>query len=136
MSQHIALTNIFATAGDLSGRDWCDFKPGVQASWVYENGAAGPAAAFLKYEPGTAIPWHWHPAYEHILVLEGSQSDENGLYRAGSVLISPPGTGHTVRSDEGCIVLAVWEKPVQFALPATALTAATPGEARTTGDTA
>lgn len=118
MSRHTALVDIFAASGDFTNRDWQDFKPGVEASWVYENGPAGPACAFLKYTPGTAIPWHWHPAYEHILVLEGSQSDENGLYRAGSVLISPPGSGHTVRSDEGCIVLAVWEKPVQFALPA------------------
>ena len=115
---HIALTGIFAAAGDFSSRNWEDFKPGVQASWVYRNGDAGPASAFLKYQPDTAIPWHWHPAYEHILVLEGSQSDENGIYRAGSVLISPPGSGHTVRSDEGCVVLAVWEKPVQFELPA------------------
>lgn len=129
MTQHIALTNIFTAAGDFSNRTWEDFKPGVQASWVYANGESGPASAFLKYEPGTAIPWHWHPAYEHILVLEGSQSDENGLYRAGSVLISPPGTGHTVRSDEGCVVLAVWEKPVQFVLPAaTAVAGAETGE--------
>jgi anti-sigma factor ChrR (cupin superfamily) len=121
MTHHIALEGIFAGAGDFSSREWQAFKPGVQASWVYENGEAGPACAFLKYEPGTAIPWHWHPAHEHILVLEGSQSDENGTYRAGSVLISRPGSGHTVRSDEGCVVLAVWEKPVQFTLPAAAV---------------
>ncbi|MBT5649529.1 MAG: cupin domain-containing protein [Rhodospirillaceae bacterium] len=120
MTQHIALEEIFVVAGDFSNRKWQEFKPGVQASWVYENGESGPACAFLKYAPGTAIPWHWHPAHEHILVLEGSQSDENGTYRAGSVLISRPGSGHTVRSDEGCVVLAVWEKPVQFTLPASA----------------
>jgi len=91
MTQHIALEEIFAVAGDFSNRKWQEFKPGVQASWVYENGESGPACAFLKYAPGTAIPWHWHPAHEHILVLEGSQSDENGTYRAGSVLISRSG---------------------------------------------
>ena len=60
---HIALTGIFAAAGDFSSRNWEDFKPGVQASWVYRNGDAGPASAFLKYQPDTAIPWHWHPAW-------------------------------------------------------------------------
>ena len=69
MTQHIALEEIFAVAGDFSNRKWQEFKPGVQASWVYENGESGPACAFLKYAPGTAIPWHWHPAHEHILVL-------------------------------------------------------------------
>jgi anti-sigma factor ChrR (cupin superfamily) len=118
MTQQIVLAEVLGNAGNLSAREWEDFRPGVRVSWVYSNGDAGPASAFLRYEPGAAIPWHWHPAYEHILVLEGSQSDENGLYRAGTVLISPPGTGHTVRSDEGCIVLAIWEKPVCFDPPA------------------
>lgn len=122
MTAPLVLADILAAgvAGDaaLDARMWAPFRPGVAASWVYANGDSGPASAFLKYEPGAAIPWHWHPAYEHILVLRGSQSDENGLYRAGSVLVSPPGTGHTVRSDEGCLVLAVWEKPVRFDPPA------------------
>ena len=118
MSLPIALTGVLAREGDYRTRTWEPFRPGVEASWVYRNGDNGPASAFLKYEPGSAIPWHWHPAYEHILVLEGSQSDENGLYRAGSVLISPPGTGHTVRSDEGCVVLAFWSLPVRFDPPA------------------
>ena len=121
MMQSLSLTELFAAAGDFSTRDWEDFKPGVQASWVYSNGQSGPASAFLKYQPNAAIPWHWHPAYEHILVLEGSQSDESGDYRAGSVLISPPGSSHTVRSDEGCVVLAIWEKPVQFEMPKTSV---------------
>lgn len=128
MTRSISLNDLFAAGADLATRDWIPFRPGVMASWVYDNGNAGPASAFLKYEPGAAIPWHWHPAHEHILVLEGSQSDENGIYRAGSVLISPPGTGHTVRSDEGCVVLAIWEKPVQFDLPASVATAIQHGE--------
>ncbi len=128
MTRSISLNDLFTAGTNLATRDWTDFRPGVIASWVYGNGDAGPASAFLKYAPGAAIPWHWHPAHEHILVLEGSQSDENGIYRAGSVLISPPGTGHTVRSDEGCVVLAIWEKPVQFDLPAVAATAIKHGD--------
>ena len=114
MNGPVALTDLLTRSGDFSDRTWEDFRPGVEASWIYSNGDDGPAAAFLRYAAGAAIPWHWHPGYEHILVLEGSQSDENGLYRAGSVLISPPGTSHTVRSDEGCVVLAAWQKPVRF----------------------
>jgi|MEHZ01.5.fsa_nt_MEHZ011497506.1_4 anti-sigma factor ChrR (cupin superfamily) len=128
MIKSISLNELFVSGANLSTRDWEDFRPGVLASWVYENGDEDPASAFLKYAPGAAIPWHWHPAYEHILVLEGRQSDENGTYHAGSVLISPPGTGHTVRSDEGCVVLAIWGKPVQFDPPAVAATAIKHGD--------
>lgn len=117
MTLPITLAGVLHTEGDFRTRTWEPFKPGVVASWVYRNGEAGPASAFLKYEPGAAIPWHWHPAYEHILILEGSQDDENGHYAAGSILISPPGSSHTVRSDEGCVILAFWERPVQFVAP-------------------
>lgn len=114
MNAATVLDGVLRDADLRATRQWEPFRDGVEASWVYRTGENGPASAFLRYQPGAAIPWHWHPAYEHILVLEGSQSDENGLYRAGSVLISPPGTSHTVKSDEGCIVLAFWLMPVRF----------------------
>lgn len=117
MPASIPLTGVLHRNGDYETREWEPFRPGVMASWVYRNGDDGPASAFLKYQAGAAIPWHWHPGYEQILVLEGSQTDENGRYFAGSVLISPPGSSHTVRSEDGCVVLAFWEKPVRFDRP-------------------
>jgi hypothetical protein len=33
-------------------------------------------------------------------------------YAAGSLVINSPGTDHAVASDEGCLVLIIWEKPV------------------------
>jgi hypothetical protein len=33
---------------------------------------------------------------------------------AGSMLISEPGTAHAVSSEEGCVVLAIWERPVEL----------------------
>jgi len=52
--------------------------------------------------------------YEHILILEGEQQDEHYIYPQGTLVISPPGTSHSVQSPQGCIVLAIWEKPVSF----------------------
>jgi anti-sigma factor ChrR (cupin superfamily) len=75
---------------------------------------AGPTAALLRYAPGSAIPHHFHPAYEHIIVLQGSQRDERDSYGAGACLIHGQDTGHTVASDEGCVVLAIWNAPVRF----------------------
>jgi anti-sigma factor ChrR (cupin superfamily) len=55
-----------------------------------------------------------HVGYEHIFVLAGSQQDENGVYGSGSFVVNPPGTRHKVSSKSGCIVLAIYEKPVRF----------------------
>jgi anti-sigma factor ChrR (cupin superfamily) len=94
---------------------WETFREGIEISWIYKTGAPdGPSAAFLRYAPGSSVPRHAHRGHEHILVLEGSQTDENGRHDAGTVVINPPGTAHSVVSEDGCVVLAVWEKPVSF----------------------
>ena len=115
MADAFALTDVLISPEARAALTWEDFREGVEVSWVYRtDDPDGISAAFLRYAPGAGVPMHYHPGYEHILVLEGSQSDANGLYRAGSVAINPAGTQHAVHSEEGCIVLAIWEKPVRF----------------------
>ncbi|WP_029007461.1 cupin domain-containing protein [Azospirillum halopraeferens] len=109
-----ALPVLSLLPGDLPPLVWEPFREGIAVSWIYRTGAGGPAAAFLRYDPGAAAPHHVHDGYEHILVLEGSQEDARGRYPAGSFVVNPPGTGHTVSSPEGCLVLIVWERPVRF----------------------
>jgi len=46
-------------------------------------------------------------------VLRGSQRDERGLYGAGTLVVNEPGSTHQVTSDDGCIVLVIWQKPVE-----------------------
>ena len=85
----------------------------VMLTCVLGGAAAGLAGCGLSaLPPGARVPLHRHPGYEHVFVLEGSQSDANGRYPAGSLLISPPGSSHAIVSEEGCIVLVVWERPV------------------------
>ena len=36
---------------------------------------------------------------------------------AGELLVHSPGTSHSIVSDTGCVVLAIWEKPVVFIEP-------------------
>jgi anti-sigma factor ChrR (cupin superfamily) len=60
---------------------------------------------------------HAHTGYEHIVVLAGSQVDENSRAAAGSLIVNPPQTSHSVLSETGCIVLAIYEKPVAFLEP-------------------
>jgi predicted ChrR family anti-sigma factor len=92
---------------------WQPFRDGVQIYPIYKDDS-GASAALLKYEAGAQVPVHEHPGYEHILVLAGSQTDGQRVYEKGQLMISQPGSQHQIRSDTGCVVLAIWQKPVQF----------------------
>jgi anti-sigma factor ChrR (cupin superfamily) len=104
----------------LSGRfdpeqiHWQPFRPGVEIARLYGGAPNAASAALLRYAPNAHVPRHVHHGYEHIIVLSGSQRDENGLYKAGSLLISEPGSSHAISSEEGCVVLAIWERPVEI----------------------
>jgi anti-sigma factor ChrR (cupin superfamily) len=111
----IVLRNLFGQDQDLDSLSWQPFRPGIDIVRIYGDGESGPAAALLRYAPGARLSPHAHVAYEHIIVLAGSQCDERGEYAQGTCLIHGEGTGHAVASDEGCIVLAIWNAPVQFA---------------------
>lgn len=91
--------------------DFAPFKEGVEIHMIREE---NPAVALLRYAPGAVVPRHEHTGLETIIVLDGEQSDERGDYPAGSLVLNPPGTQHSVWSDGGCVILIQWEKPVQF----------------------
>ncbi len=101
---------------DLIGGAWKDldfqpFKPGISAHWLLTG---EPGIAILWYEPGAQAPLHLHVDVETILVLDGSQSDDNGTYEKGDYIINPKGSQHRVWSEEGCVVLLTYTKPVRF----------------------
>ena len=93
---------------------WEFFRPGVDIYRLYGDGQGGAAAALLRYQPGASVPRHDHMGFEHIFVLSGAQTDQNGEHKAGTLVINPPNTNHSVSSQAGCIVLAIWEKPVSL----------------------
>ena len=108
------LKDLLATVAAAEEIAWEPYRPGVDIFRLYGNGLDGPSAALLRYEAGGAVPLHEHSGYEHILVLAGTQEDQNGVAEAGTLVINPPGTKHAVRSRSGCIVLAIYEQPVRF----------------------
>ena len=113
-SEPVAFHNLMAIAADHTAAAWEAFRPGIQRLPLYQVGPDGQSAALLKYDPGAEVPRHHHPGFEHIWVLEGSQTDDNGHYPKGSLVVNPPGSAHSVYSEEGCVVLAIWEAPVVF----------------------
>jgi anti-sigma factor ChrR (cupin superfamily) len=107
------MNSLLYSLHDLSALTWQPFKQGIDVHWIYQN-EEGSRAAFLRYKPGASAPKHEHLGFEHIIVLAGSQRDEEGDYPKGSLVVKKPGSVHSVHSDTGCIVLLIWEKPVKF----------------------
>lgn len=112
MSDSSSLVHALAALA-VSTEGFEPFHPGVEIRPLYRT-HGGPAAAVLRYQPGASIPSHSHDGYEHILVIEGEQSDERGRYSAGTLIVNPPGSGHSVISETGCVVLVIWEKQPNF----------------------
>jgi anti-sigma factor ChrR (cupin superfamily) len=99
-------------SGGWRALDFEPFRPGIRVSWLLRGGADAPSAAVLAYEPGASVPRHRHAGLETIVVLDGVQSDESGDYAAGTVVLNPVGSEHSVWSDNGCVVLIQWNLPV------------------------
>jgi len=113
-SPRIELKNLFRIAETQDQIPWLPFRDGIDIHRLYGDGITGSSAALLRFRKAGIVPRHEHTGFEHILVLAGSQRDDNGTAGAGTLIISPPGTSHSVVSEAGCIVLAIYERPVKF----------------------
>lgn len=87
------------------------FRDRVEVCYLRQG---GPDVALLRYAPGASVPRHRHLGLETILVLSGTQSDDDGTYDVGALVFNPAGSVHRVWSDPGCVVLIQWERPVEF----------------------
>ena len=70
----------------------------------------------LKIRPGGSASTHTHLGDEYTVILEGSFSDEKGVYRRGDFVVKDSSDQHTpvATKDQECICLAVTEGPVQL----------------------
>jgi anti-sigma factor ChrR (cupin superfamily) len=110
----LLLQRLFGPEQSFDDVPWQPMRPGIEIARLYGVADSGPSAALLRYAKGARLPPHRHTGYEHIFVLRGSQRDEAGRYGAGSCLIHGEHSAHSVVSDDGCVVLAVWQGPVVF----------------------
>jgi quercetin dioxygenase-like cupin family protein len=113
----IEITDLFRVATHPDEIPWQPFQDGVEIHRLYGDGITGPTAALIRFRKDGKVPAHAHNGYEHIIVLAGTQRDQNSTAAAGTLIINPPGTQHSVVSEAGCIVLAIYEKPVSFLAP-------------------
>ncbi|PTY01591.1 transcription negative regulator ChrR [Verrucomicrobia bacterium LW23] len=110
----VVLRNLFSIADWQHEIPWQPFRDGVYFHRLYGDGVTGPTAVLIRYDSESRVPLHRHNGYEHIIVLTGAQSDQNGTATAGTLVINQPGTEHAIQSNSGCIVLVIYEKPVTF----------------------
>lgn len=114
VQQGLVLHDIASIPRRLDEFSWQPLGPGVELSPLYRDAAGHIKLALLRYAPGAKVPEHLHTGMEYIQILAGAQEDERGVYPAGSLLVSVPGTRHSIASPSGCVALAMWEAPVQF----------------------
>lgn len=97
---------------DYSDFAWEPLEDGVEIFPLYGDKTKGAAAALLRYQGGARVPRHKHSDWEHIIVLQGSQSDEAAEYPVGTLVLNGPNSEHAVVSSDGCVVLVIWTGPV------------------------
>jgi anti-sigma factor ChrR (cupin superfamily) len=88
---------------DTKAGDWvAGDMPGLFRMPLYEFGAE--RVWLTKMGAGCAAAPHSHPGGEEVLVLEGSVEDENGIHGKGTWFRLPPGSFHSPRTDDGCLL--------------------------------
>ena len=100
---------------DYQSLKWKRVSPGIRSIELCRD-SNGARVELLKIRPGGSAVTHTHLGDEYTVILEGSFSDENGLYRKGDFLVKGKGDRHTpvATLDRECICLAVTEGPVQL----------------------
>lgn len=76
----------------------------------------GAQINLLKIKAGGSVAHHDHLGDEYTVIVKGSFSDEDGLYKTGDFLLRTPREQHTpiATRDSECICLTVQEAPLQF----------------------
>jgi putative transcriptional regulator len=102
-------------ASDYQSLRWKRVSPGIQTVELCRD-SNGARVELLKIKPGSSAVTHSHSGDEYTVILEGSFSDEYGLYRQGDFVVKHVDDRHTpvATLDRECICLAVTEGPIQL----------------------
>ncbi len=80
--------------------------PGISVMPLYAEDGYPESTCLMRFDAGARYPEHDHPAGEELFVLEGAIEDEHGTYRAGGWIRYPPGSSHSVYTENGCVFYA------------------------------
>lgn len=87
---------------------------GIEMKILFQEPSSGLLTALVRVAPGASLPLHEHTAIEQSYVIEGSMIDDDGEVTAGNFVWRPAGSRHSVRSPNGALVLAFFQKPNRF----------------------
>jgi len=95
--------------------DWVQVSPSFKIATLLRD-KDGAQIALSRVKPGGKMPHHRHTGDELTMVLEGSFSDENGIYRKGDFISRDRRHKHrpVVTKDAECICLMVIDAPIEF----------------------
>lgn len=102
-------------AGDYEDLDWQRINSALRISRL-ATGDTHNEFALYHIKAGGSIPKHTHKGTELTLVLDGSFSDEEGLYRQGDFLMRDAEQVHspTAAKDADCVCIGVLDAPIRF----------------------
>ncbi len=95
--------------------EWSRISPSIKVATLCRD-SDGSQVALSCVQAGGKMPHHRHTGDEITVVLEGSFSDEDGIYHQGSYIKRDPKDKHTpvVSKDGECICLMTVDSPIEF----------------------
>jgi putative transcriptional regulator len=101
--------------GDYGELDWKRVSPDIHSFELCRD-SNGAKVELLKIKAGGTSSTHTHMGDEYTVILEGSFSDEDGVYGQGDFMLRDSSHQHTpvATQDRECICLAVTEAPIQL----------------------
>ena len=100
------------------GAKWSFLSPSLQVAKI-PVGESKYELALHKIKAGGKTPSHDHRGLEVTVVVQGSFSDEDGVYNPGDFLVRQPGDVHKpiASQNELCICVSVVEAPIRLVGP-------------------
>ncbi|BFM19171.1 ChrR family anti-sigma-E factor [Gilvimarinus japonicus] len=94
---------------------WSRISPSIRSAELCRDDK-GLKVELLRIKPGGASPTHTHLGDELTMILQGSFSDETGVYHTGDFMACDQSHTHTpvASLDRECICLTVTQAPIQL----------------------
>ena len=99
---------------DTGSMPWLPSKhPGTSYKTLRFDRDSGAGTILLRMDPGASYPAHRHTGGEEVYVLSGDLRMGKEVHRAGAFVYSPPGSVHSPRTEEGCVLLVTFPERVE-----------------------
>ena len=108
-----ALTQ-FIPEGEFDKLNWKHASSAIEVAHLCNDN--GSRVDLVRIKPGGKVPTHTHSGDELTMIVDGSFSDETGIYKKGDFLLRDGRHKHkpVATKDKACICLTVTDSPIVF----------------------